>query len=78
MTSNICRASQIGGVCTPKISDVVGLQDQSEDPVDACKNRVQRERRAQVFVLFPDLATVELMAVGRSVEGVVCASDEDE
>ena len=60
-------------VGVPEVAKVVGLKDQNNNPVDRSKNRIEREGRPVVAILSPNTTTVVIvMAVGRTVESVVC------
>ena len=78
MASHICRAVEIGCVCTPQVPDIVGLQDEDEDPVDACKHRVEREWGRSMTVLTPNSMTVVVMAISRLIERIVGTRDYEE
>lgn len=70
---NISCRGDIVFVGIPEIAKVVSLQDQNNNPVDRSKNRVEREGCWVVAILSPNTTTVVIvMAVGRTVESVVC------
>ena len=65
-------------VRAPQVSQVVCLQDQDDDPVDARDNGTQAEPSWSVVVLSPDGVTVGMMlAIDRTLECIV-GSDDDQ
>lgn len=78
-------AADVGGavlvrlIRTPEEADVVDLEDQDHDPVDAGDECVEAEGRSAVVVLSPDgVAAVVVAAVGGTREGVVDARHHHE
>ena len=78
VTPDIRRAGQVVCICTPEVSEVVALQNQSQDPVDTGHNCIESEWSRSVLVLPPDGMTTVPMAVGRRLKRVVGTRDYDE
>lgn len=79
MAAHIGRTCDECLVCTPQETDIVCLQYQDHNPVDAGNHRVQAERRSSMVILSPyRVAVVVVLAVRRALEGVVCSNDHQE
>ena len=79
VTSHVRRAVQEVLIGTPQVSEVVCLQNQHDDPVDASDHRVQSEPGMHPVVLPPyRVAMVVMLAVLRLLNGVVHSHDYDQ
>ena len=79
MASNIGCAGHKSLVCAPEVTNIMSLQDQHDDPVNAGYDRVQAERCAPMAILSPyRMAEMLVSAVGWSREGVVRAKYDQE
>ena len=68
-----------GSIGTPKIADIVCLQKQNDNPVNAGDDHIQAERSRTVAVLAPDGVTVVVMfAIVWGLERVVHTRDDNE
>lgn len=77
MTSDIGCACFVARVWTVKVSDVLGLQNEDNDPVYASNDRVQSERGIMMVVLTPNCMTVVMsLAVCGGIECIVCSWDD--
>lgn len=72
MTSNIGSTGLIACVRLIEIFDIVGLQDEYDNPVYTGNDRVQRKGRVMVVVLTPNcMALAMFLAVRGCGKGVV-------
>lgn len=61
-----------------EVSHIIRLQDQNDDPVYACDDRVQCERARMMVILTPDrMAAMMSLAFGRGGESIVHSSDDN-
>lgn len=66
MASNIGSTGLVAGIRLVEILDIVGLQDEYNNPVYACNDRVESKRRVMVVILTPNcMALTMLLAVCR-------------
>lgn len=78
MAPDIGRAVQVACVCAPEVSNVVSLQDEDCNPVDAGDDSIETKRCGPMTVLSPDCVAMMLVTVGGFVEVVVCTGDDNE
>jgi hypothetical protein len=78
-------AANIGGavlvclIAAPKKADIVDLEDQNDDPVDAGNDSIETEGSWPMIVLAPNrMAVVVVLAVLRACKGIVDSCYDDE
>lgn len=72
VAAHVGGAILVGLIAAPEEADVVELQDQDYDPVDACNSRIEAEGRRSMVVLTPNGVTgMVVLAVSRGSEGIL-------